>query len=1102
MREGLNILGVLCVCISVCGFGGAAAEPEGKEKDATAPKWRRPAASKPGRMTITRDGSTKVTCFRSIQKAVEALQPGDILTIGSGEYFGSVTVSGLGDPSKETIIRAEIPGTVVLRGDVPVPPFRPVAGSRFVYVADFDHDEDVQAVNELDTLTIYSRSPNMMELDFTPGKFYHDKEGSKLFVSSSDLGSPDTKHYTATLAPGSGLELIKPQRTRIEGLVATGFNSWGIVLKEPNKCIIADCLAYLNCGGAGPGGGIATKGIDDWGGERVGKTGDNVIERCAAWANKWGIMIEFPQRDVIRDSTAFLNNIGFRIYNGIKSLQERNLGWGNMEDYLLKEGGGNHEGERSMAAGMWRYESHRSIMRRALAVRFKGPRNLVVDSVMPDGLKDVDMVAEFADPANHDYRLQATSRFRGAAKDGSDLGPFPYKANVFFVSPKGNDGADGLSAANAWLSLDKASRSLRPGDTLYLEPGRYGGDFRLAVGEETTESVSIRGRGEGMAELTGDVKLENCGHLSFARLRFKEPVSASGGSGLSFDQCAFDGDETGVAARNVQGLRMTNCEFRGNGEQQIDLVECGDVFLAGNLFDNAAGAAVAVDRSTSVLHADHNCYARPSEAWQLAGKVLAMDRLPEGWERYATEMNAEDKRPGIGFHGRLAGNYRMDPGERLRVLGPFVYSAGTTSANIEWFASNDVARAENCKIEIAWGETPECAESRTLDSRHFGSFSLTGLRPETRYYVQLRSVTPSVGKPRQPSSTLEWNAKPVAFKTARATPKPVTYYVSPLGDDANPGHEQRKALRTLARACELVRPGDTVRVAGGVYRERLRVRVSGEAGRPITFAAIPGEQVTLDGDTKALDSVIVAFNKSHVRFDGFFLRGMGYSDNGAIDLSGGEDIQITRCFYDGRHGFSPSFVYAIGVRDLLIRNCVSIYAFAFSPRIVGGGPGFRMENSVIIHNLIGGTLIDGDTEYKAVLQNNIITDCQANKIKVPICPIASSNAKTLRNNAYFLRPERQVQGTEDMVTGQISMSDFAGMVARDGGLIGDPRFAVLHQDGIGPGKEFPVDVLIQKGGPYDRPLTFSDLFATNPEFVKRGIGLNPEDFKDFYSEGK
>jgi len=65
-----------------------------------------------------------------------------------------------------------------------------------------------------------------------------------------------------------------------------------------------------------------------------------------------------------------------------------------------------------------------------------------------------------------------------------------------------------------------------------------------------------------------------------------------------------------------------------------------------------------------------------------------------------------------------------------------------------------------------------------------------------------------------------------------------------------------------------------------------------------------------------------------------------------------------------------------------------------------------------------------------------------------------------------------------------------------------PRFSILHRDGAEQKETFSVDLLIMIGSPYDHPLTFSDLFATHPEFVKRGIGLNPDDFRDFYAEEK
>jgi len=56
----------------------------------------------------------------------------------------------LGGPDVSTVIRAEIPGTAVLRGDVPAPAFEKVDGYRFVYAAQLDRAP--QAVLEHHTL--------------------------------------------------------------------------------------------------------------------------------------------------------------------------------------------------------------------------------------------------------------------------------------------------------------------------------------------------------------------------------------------------------------------------------------------------------------------------------------------------------------------------------------------------------------------------------------------------------------------------------------------------------------------------------------------------------------------------------------------------------------------------------------------------------------------------------------------------------------------------------------------------------------------------------------------------------------------------------------
>ena len=71
-------------------------------------------------------GTSREAAFLTIQKGVDALQPGDTLTIGRGEYVETVARKGLGAAEKQTTIRAEIPGTVLLRGDVDAPVFTPL----------------------------------------------------------------------------------------------------------------------------------------------------------------------------------------------------------------------------------------------------------------------------------------------------------------------------------------------------------------------------------------------------------------------------------------------------------------------------------------------------------------------------------------------------------------------------------------------------------------------------------------------------------------------------------------------------------------------------------------------------------------------------------------------------------------------------------------------------------------------------------------------------------------------------------------------------------------------------------------------------------------
>jgi hypothetical protein len=74
-----------------------------------------------------------------------------------------------------------------------------------------------------------------------------------------------------------------------------------------------------------------------------------------------------------------------------------------------------------------------------------------------------------------------------------------------------------------------------------------------------------------------------------------------------------------------------------------------------------------------------------------------------------------------------------------------------------------------------------------------------------------------------------------------------TIHVATGGADTGDG-TARRPFATIGRAAETARPGDTVLVHGGTYREWVRPRRGGLSGtRRITYQAAPGEHVVIKG---------------------------------------------------------------------------------------------------------------------------------------------------------------------------------------------------------------------------------------------------------------
>jgi len=308
----------------------------------------------------------------------------------------------------------------------------------------------------------------------------------------------------------------------------------------------------------------------------------------------------------------------------------------------------------------------------------------------------------------------------------------------------------------------------------------------------------------------------------------------------------------------------------------------------------------------------------------------------------------------------------------------------------------------------------------------------------------------------------------------------------------------------VAYAAGQVNVGDTVWIAQGTYPERVRVRATGEKDHPITFRSLPGEKVEFTSGEKLLNSSWVLNGKDHLVIDGFYLgqfrsSGGGRQSTRVISLYESSDVKISRCFNDNRgRGYGNGFLTIVGGKNVTVSNCVTITGF--NSIGVGDCPNFRLEHSVVVVPMIQVTIISA--AEPAFIENNIFTDGSLGKLKVNLHEWSGNRKIVENNNAYFLRiPDQEKKlfwllGFEENGKApshtRMSLAEYKTRVAATDSIIADPQFAGLSRQH--KAQPFAPDAFISNNF---GPLDFPDFFATNPEVVKRGIGLQPEKFRDF-----
>ena len=129
----------------------------------------------------------------------------------------------------------------------------------------------------------------------------------------------------------------------------------------------------------------------------------------------------------------------------------------------------------------------------------------------------------------------------------------------------------------------------------------------------------------------------------------------------------------------------------------------------------------------------------------------------------------------------------------------------------------------------------------------------------------------------------------LATRGERAAPEAPgrVLWVSPDGDDAGPG-TRAEPWATIQHAADTARPGDIIHVAGGTYAERVEIRVSGDPGRSITFAAAEGERVVLDGSSLEVpeeqSAMILIDSQRYLAVRGFEITGYRSDVSGRVPV--------------------------------------------------------------------------------------------------------------------------------------------------------------------------------------------------------------------------
>lgn len=142
-------------------------------------------------------------------------------------------------------------------------------------------------------------------------------------------------------------------------------------------------------------------------------------------------------------------------------------------------------------------------------------------------------------------------------------------------------------------------------------------------------------------------------------------------------------------------------------------------------------------------------------------------------------------------------------------------------------------------------------------------------------------------------------------------------FVSPSGNNTSGDGSKNKPFKTINKALNTAKAGDTIYLREGTYTSNITFNKSGEEGKPITLRNYPNEVAKIDLTDKTVESVIDFNSQSNINIIGLELCNLKQKTNSVVGifLQGGEkNCIIANCNIHNIEGKSASSGNAHGIR--------------------------------------------------------------------------------------------------------------------------------------------------------------------------------------------